>query len=218
MKLYIYDHCPYCVRAEMVGHYKQVHFQTVYLLNDDDDTCYRLINAKQVPILELDDGYAMPESLDIAQKFDLIGNPAKEMSPKKHADGIVEHINTVAIHTRCLLFPRNIMLEDLPEFATQSAKDYFQQNKEELIERTFQQAMQETPEHKAAVEKMLATLPPLPNSAQKNNMLGWDDVLIYPILRNLTAVKNLVFPQQVLDYMESVKRITNTHTYFDRAI
>lgn len=217
MKLYLYDHCPFCTRAEMVGNYKEIPYEIVYLLNDDEDTCYRLINAKQVPILELDEGNAMPESLDIAHKFDEIGNIAKTIAPQKNADTLLKHMGTVAMHIRCLLFPRNIML-DLPEFATQSAKDYFRNKKEKTIERTFEQAMEETPEHKAAVEKMLASLPELPDNAQKDSTLSWDDVLIYPALRNLTIVKGLNFSRPVLRYIESVKRITRTQTYFDRAV
>ena len=216
MKLYLYDHCPFCVRAEMVGHYKEVPFQTVYLLNDDEETCYRLVNAKQVPILEFDDGSAMPESLDIAIRFDIMGNTAKTITPKKGADAIVAHINTVAGATRCLLFPRDIMLEGLPEFATQSAKDYFRAKKEATIQRTFEQAMQETEQHKTAIEKMFATLPQLPS--HEDGCLNWDDVLIYPMLRNLTMVKGLHFPQPVLDYINNVSQMTKTHTYFDRAI
>lgn len=217
MKLYLYDHCPFCVRAEMVGNYKEVAYQPVYLLNDDEVTCYQLVNAKQVPILELDDGYAMPESLDIAHKFDVIGNAEKQIRPKKMADMLLEQIDAAGLHTRCLLYPGSIML-DLPEFATQSAKDYFQHKKEKALGFSFEQAMQETATHKAAVEKMLMTLLPLPDHATKDGVLGWDDVFIYPTLRNLTMVKGLHFPEPVLNYIEAVKRITHTHTYFDRAI
>ena len=201
----------------MVGNYKEVAYQTVYLLNDDEDTCYRLVNAKQVPILEMDDGSAMPESMDIAHKFNEIGNAAKIIAPKECADAVLDHINTVGIHSRNLIYPRNVMC-DLPEFAMQSARDYFQKKKEKTIEKSFAQAIQETPEHKAAVEEMLATLPELPGTAQNKGVLSWDDVLVYPWLRNLTIVKGLHFPEAVLDYMESVKCITNTHTYFDKAV
>ena len=215
MKLYLYDHCPFCVRVEMVAHYKEIPFQTVYLLNDDEQTCYRLVNAKQVPILEFDDGTAMPESLDIAIKFDIMGNAAKTITPKNNAETIIKHIDTAADASRCLLFPRDIML-DLPEFATQSAKDYFRAKKEATIKRPFEQAMQETEQHKAAVETMLATLPQLPE--QENGSLSWDDVLIYPMLRNLTMIKKLHFPQPVLGYINNVSHITKTQTYFNRAI
>lgn len=46
MKLFQYDHCPFCVRADMVAKYKQVNFETVYLLNDDADSCIVRVGKK----------------------------------------------------------------------------------------------------------------------------------------------------------------------------
>ena len=51
MKLYIYDHCPFCVRARMIFGLRDVAVDEETLLNDDEDTPIGLIGAKQVPIL-----------------------------------------------------------------------------------------------------------------------------------------------------------------------
>lgn len=217
MKLYLYDHCPFCVRAEMVAHYKQVPVEQVYLLNDDEASCFELIGAKQVPILQFDDGRAMGESLDIARKLDELGNPARVIRPHGDYLPIQEHMNQVRLSIWCLLFPRDIAL-GLPEFATQAARDYFQGKKEQIIQRTFAQALAETAEHRAVVEQMLASLPPLELPSAHGDTLGWDDVLLYPGLRNLSMVKGLAFPPAVRAYVEEVARLTDTDTYFDRAI
>ncbi|SEQ20267.1 MULTISPECIES: glutathione S-transferase N-terminal domain-containing protein [Pseudomonas] len=66
MKLSPYDYCPFCVRADMVANYKQVEREKIYLSNDDEATCFELIGAKKVPILQLNDGSRMGERLDIA--------------------------------------------------------------------------------------------------------------------------------------------------------
>ena len=216
MKLYLYDHCPFCVRAEMVAHYKQVPVEQVYLLNDDEASCFALIGAKQVPILQFDDGRAMGESLDIARKLDELGDPARAIRPHGNYLPVQEHMNAVRLAIWCLLFPRDIAL-GLPEFATQSARDYFQAKKEQIIQRSFAQALEETAEHKAVVEQMLASLPPLELPSAHGNTLGWDDVLLYPGLRNLSMVKGLVFPQAVRAYVEEVAQLTDTSTYFERA-
>jgi len=187
MKLYLYDHCPLCVRAEMVANYKEVPVETLYLLNDDEASCYRLIDAKQVPILEFDDGRAMGESLDIARVLDELGNPARPMRPHGDTAAIREHIEQAGTSINCLLFPRNIAI-GLPEFATQAARDYFQSRKEPMIQRPFTQALEETLQHKAAVERMLATLPPLERPSAHGGHLGWDDLLLYPTLRNLSML------------------------------
>lgn len=217
MKLYLYDHCPFCVRAEMVAHYKQVPVEQVYLLNDDEASCFALIGAKQVPILQFDDGRAMGESLDIARKLDELGNPAQVIRPHGDYLAIQEHMNQVRLANWCLLFPRDISL-GLPEFATQSARDYFQAKKEQIIQRPFAQALAETAEHQTVVEQMLASLPPLDLPSAHGNTLGWDDVLLYPGLRNLSMVKGLAFPPAVRAYVEEVARITATQTYFERAV
>lgn len=217
MKLYLYDHCPFCVRAEMVAHYKQVPVEQVYLLNDDEATCIELIGAKQVPILQFDDGRAMGESLDIARKLDELGNPQRLIRPHGDYLPIQEHINQVRLASWCLIFPRDIAL-GLPEFATQAARDYFQAKKEQIIQRPFAQALAETSEHKAVVEAMLTSLPPLDLPSTHGDTLSWDDVLLYPGLRNLSMVEGLAFPPAVRVYVEEVARLTETATYFSRAI
>ena len=217
MKLYLYDHCPFCVRVEMAAHYKKIPHEKVYLLNDDEANCLAMIGSKQVPILQLDDGQCIAESLDIARLIDQMNDDVPALRPLDMANTVTAHFDTVAMHTRCLLYPRNIMI-GLPEFATQSARDYFQHKKEKTIARTFAQAMQETAEHQAATQAMLAGLPALPAPAQHDNTLGWDDIMIYPLLRNLTIVKGLQFPPAVIDYIESVADLTQTDTYFDRAV
>ena len=52
MKLYIYDHCPFCVRARMIFGLRQIPVELIHLANDDEATPIGLIGAKQVPILQ----------------------------------------------------------------------------------------------------------------------------------------------------------------------
>ena len=70
MKLYVYDHCPYCVRARMIFGLKNLAFEKIVLLNDDESTPVGLIGKKAVPILIKENGEAMPESLDIVKYVD----------------------------------------------------------------------------------------------------------------------------------------------------
>ena len=50
MKLYIYDHCPFCVRARMAAGLRGLAVEQVILANDDEDNPIRMIGAKQVTI------------------------------------------------------------------------------------------------------------------------------------------------------------------------
>ncbi|WP_434136259.1 hypothetical protein [Pseudomonas luteola] len=105
-----------------------------------------------------------------------------------------------------------------PEFVTQSGRDYFQLRKEAMSERSFEQVLEEIPLHKQSAEKMLVGLKVLPIPADNGNTLSWDDVLIYPTLRNLTMVKGLAMPPHVSHYVESVAALTGTYTYYDSAL
>ena len=81
MKLFVYDHCPYCVKARMIFGLKSVPFELVTLLNDDEDTPISMIGAKMVPILEKDDGSFMPESMDIVGYIDAEKGGAPVLQP-----------------------------------------------------------------------------------------------------------------------------------------
>ena len=217
MKLYQYDHCPFCVRADIIANYKEISHEKIYLLNDDEKSCHDLINVKMVPILQFDDGKAMGESLDIVKVLDQHGSADKVLRPYHNHQPVTAVFDQVNLNINCLLFPRNISI-GLPEFKTQSARDFFQRNKEAIISRSFEQALSETAEHKANVEAALAKLPPLTLPGEQGNTISWDDVIIYPTLRNLTMVKELMFPAAVRQYIDEVTALTDSHSYFDRAI
>jgi glutaredoxin 2 len=213
MKIYQYHHCPYCVRVDMVANYKNLQHKKVYLLNDDEQTCFDLLNAKMVPILQFAEGSAIGESLDIVAKLDEQGDNNKIITPKVLSDDIETLFAPVKSSTRILTYPRTIML-GLPEFATQSAKDYFQAKKEKMIDMSFDIAMEISARHLAIVNTVLAQIPALPIS----QTLSMDDVLVYPNLRNLSMVKGLVFPATIKHYMEHIAAITKTELYFAKAI
>lgn len=216
MKLYYYDHCPFCTRAKMTAGYKQVPVEYIVLLNDDSETCMRLVQKKQVPILEFDDGSAMVESLDIAHKFDEIGDNKRVVFPaSKHQKVVTDQLAKVSPDINALLFPRNVKA-GLPEFATQSAIAYFQAKKEKTLGKTFDQAMKETATHKRNVEEALQNLSFHPNNM--NDTLSWDDVMIFPTLRNLTIVKGLEMPKNLSDYVAHISRLTGVQLYYDRAL
>ena len=46
MKLFIYDHCPFCVKARMIFGLKRLPIRLVTLLNDDETTPFNLIGQK----------------------------------------------------------------------------------------------------------------------------------------------------------------------------
>ncbi|VEA74095.1 Glutaredoxin-2 [Serratia rubidaea] len=76
MKLFIYDHCPFCVKARMIFGLQGKPVRLVTLLNDDEITPTTMIGKKMAPILQKDDGSYLPESMDIVHYIDrLDGKP-----------------------------------------------------------------------------------------------------------------------------------------------
>lgn len=70
MKLYVYEHCPFCIRARMIFGLKQIDFDLGIIMEGDIDTPTKMIGKKMVPILQKDDGSYMGESLDIVSYVD----------------------------------------------------------------------------------------------------------------------------------------------------
>ena len=53
MKLYIYEHCPFCLRTRMISGLKQLDMQYEVIMEGDAETPTRLVGKKVVPILQL---------------------------------------------------------------------------------------------------------------------------------------------------------------------
>ena len=215
MKLYIYDHCPFCVRARMIFGLRDVAVDEEVLLNDDEDTPIGLIGAKQVPILIKPDGTAMGESLDIVRFIDEYA--AKERLNETVRAEVQTWYDEVNEYYNKLVQPRDIKL-GLPEFATQAAIDYFVHKKEKTIG-NFDTNLANTKKYLARVHAHLAELEALVQSPEAlAGELGMEDILIFPVLRILTMVRGLEMPPKVLAYTLAMSEKSAVPLYFDRAL
>lgn len=214
MKLYLYDHCPFCVRADMVAGWRKLPVARVYLLNDDVQAHLDLIGVKMAPILQFDDDRAIGESLDIVQALDRVDTGGAHLDPWDQVSAQMAGLSSVGHAINCLLFPRNVRL-GLPEFATEGAIAYFTERKQDGIGMTFNQALAETPDHIDTVERMLAEMTPVDVPTAQLRM---GDVLLFPTLRNLTMVQGLTWPAWAQTYVTEVAALTGVQTYTDRAI
>jgi len=216
-RLYIYDHCPFCIRTLIVAHYRQVSdLEQVVLLNDDEDSCQRLIGQKMVPIFE-HQGVAIGESMDIAKLLDELGEGPKSLRPLQLSEAIQPHLQPVQAHSWALTFPRVTRI-GMKTFATESARNYFRRNKEAMLGCSFEQALAQTDTHKAVIEGVLAELPPLTLPSERDNTLSWNDVMNFPPLQYLTLVEGLAFPPRLQQWLHEVAELGGVELYFDRAI
>lgn len=93
MKLYVYDHCPFCAKARMIFGLKSLPLELTFVLEDDVETLTKLVGKKTLPILEKEDGSHLFESMDIVHYLDqhygeaLLGAPADNSAIKAWHDG-----------------------------------------------------------------------------------------------------------------------------------
>lgn len=175
MKLYIYDHCPFCVRARMAAGLFGADVEEVVLANDDEATPIGMIGAKQVPVLQKEDGSFMGESLDIVCHFDREGRLKDEVRPEIQA-----WLDKVGGYNNKLVQPRLIKI-GLPEFVTPEAVKYFTDKKEKSIG-SFSANLNKTAQY---LERINADLQELENlmdgtSDGINGGIGMEDILVFP--------------------------------------
>lgn len=216
MKLYIYDHCPFCTRARMAFGLYGIPFETVILANDDEATPIGLIGAKQVPILQKPDGTYMGESLDIVTFLGTLTDKvqlAGEIRPQ-----IQQWFKRVDGYYNRLVMPRDVQL-NLPEFAKQSAIDYFVAKKEAYIGK-FDENLRHTQTYLAQLDQDLAQLETLVLGEDNLNGVGasMEDILLFPVLRNLTMVRGVNFPQKTAAYIHAMSARCGVNLYFDCAV
>ena len=217
MKLYVYDHCPFCTRARMAAALRGVATELVYLPNDDEDTPIRLIGAKQLPILQKEDGSHMGESLDIVRYFYRQDSSALDEAVRPEIQAWVDAFGDWGNR---LIMPRDVQL-DLPEFAAESSVAYFKGKKEAWLEASFEQLLQETPRYLAQAQEALRVLDGLiaPNAGYANGThLSMEDILVFPLVRNLSMVKGAAYPDNVAYYVRAMSQAAKIPLFFDRAV
>lgn len=218
MKLYIYDHCPFCVRARMIFGLRNVPVEEIILLNDDEATPIGLIGAKQVPILQKPDGSHMGESLDIVRYVDEFAGQARlDETIRPAVQAWFDQASQPCNH---LVMPRDVRLEPpLPEFATAEAIAYFVQKKEQNIG-SFEQNLAETHTYLERIHLALPELAALLGGQPYLNgsAPGMEDIIIFPVLRNLTLVKGIAFPTKLQAYIERLSAESKVPLYSECAL
>ncbi len=205
-RLYTYDHCPYCVKARMIFGLKNQNFKHVVLLNDDEKTPISMIGVKMVPILQKENGEFMGESLDIIRYIDEKTAPQKMVW--KEDEFLMNQLKEASFDCYSLAMPRWVQSK-MEEFKTPSARQYFQNKKENMIG-SFSEALEKTENFKKNISPVLRTLD------QKLSGREWylgdevsvNDFHLFPFVRSLTIVKGFSLPQNLEKYAKNVSQKT----------
>jgi glutaredoxin 2 len=219
VKLFVYDHCPYCVKARMIFGLKEIPFELVTLLNDNEEIPIAMIGQKMLPVLEKDDGSFMAESMDIITYVDKIvefGEPI--VTPTKNDPTLMQWLAESRQYTYALAMPRWIAM-GLEEFATQGAIDYFKNKKQSSIG-PFAANVFITNSLADYAEAHLQKLETLIEGAESfwSSGLCEDDFHVFATLRCLTTVKELKFPKKLNHYMNVMSERSQVDLHWDRAL
>ncbi|MGG5837539.1 glutaredoxin 2 [Huaxiibacter chinensis] len=215
MKLYIYDHCPFCLKARMIFGLKNLPVELVTLLNDDEATPTRMIGKKMAPILQKDDSRYLPESMDIVHYVDkLDGNP---LLTGKQNPAIEEWLRKVNSYVNRLLIPR-FAKSAFDEFATPQARAWFVEKKEAAIGSFDEHLAHSAGLVKKISDDLRALDKLIVQSNAVNGELSEDDIHLFPLLRNLTLVAGITWPSRVADYRDNMAKQTQINLLSSQAI
>jgi glutaredoxin 2 len=215
VKLYIYDHCPFCVKARMIFGLKNIPVELNVLMNDDVDTPTRMIGQKMAPILQKDDSRYMAESMDIVHYVDKLDGTPLLTGARNPA--IATWLRKVNEYANRLLLPR-MAKASFDEFSTPEARAYFTEKKQASIG-AFDEHLAHSPgliknisDDLRALDKHIKA----PNAV--NGELSEDDIDLFPLLRNLTLVQGITWPTRVADYRDNMAKQTQVNLLTSMAI
>ncbi|WHN64632.1 glutaredoxin 2 [Cysteiniphilum sp. QT6929] len=215
MKLYIYEHCPFCIRPRIISGLKQIPLELIYLANDDEKSHIDLIGKKQVPFLQKDDDSFLVESLDICQYLNNFDNKPILSDEITTSTKLIELTTMLSNASKSLVYPSflNHPLNQ-QDFPTQSAKDYFERKKEKYI--GCFKANLRFPD--AAIESTQAILNELDklmtHTYASSNHVSWDDIMVFPILRNLGIISHLInIPENIKRYVKHLAHEADIELY-----
>ena len=167
-----------------------------------------------VSILEKDDGTYMPESLDIIEYINDIGENKINTQLSSEVQNWLNGCNDYFYR---LCMPR-WAAAPLEEFATESAKAYFI-NKKEAYVGPFKEQLDNSATLIELAENQLNELNQLLKSKPTANAeFSMDDIEIYTILRGLSIVKNLNYPELVEEYRLQMAKLTKVPLHVDISI
>lgn len=234
--LYVYDHCPFCVRVRVALGLKNVKHELRFLANDDAATPTRLIGQKIAPILEYKDS-VMKESMDIIQyceNLDEFG-PTNVILPATGRTDLKEWQSSVQNLLRGLQRPRYVATGLLPEFQQLDSRHAFITNhpmppfgKPEWKEMDLAEKLSIYAENMAKdpagdIEELnikLVELDDIIDSADHCSPEGvsLDDVDLFSRLRSITIIKDVEWPVKLRSYMDRMAELADLPLYDEMAL
>ncbi|WP_269583208.1 glutaredoxin 2 [Roseibium sp. Sym1] len=200
MKLLMFEHCSLCFRVRMIAALKGIVLEEQVVLDDDSAAMISLVGRRVIPILVRDDGTPMLESMDMVDYIEAMGDPV--LTGPERPD-IAELCARILKISPFLTMPRYPLL-NLPEMATASACAHFLARKLKVYE-DFEALKARTSDFIGELMPVLKDLDHRIESPEAvNGELSRDDIRLLPLLRSAAVVKDLVYPDKVRTYFETL--------------
>ena len=198
MKLYIYDHCPFCARVAYIAQSLGLNIELVSVDYDDAQTLIDLIGKKMVPVLQKDDGSIMAESLDIIAYFMDLKSNNEQREPSEQAT--LFQSRTFPL-TQQIGRPRWWNL-DLAEYRSAGAKKAWRVSKE-TEGFNFEELLEKTPQYVQLINPLLKDAELLLDLENGESSLPLvDQALYFSMLRGFYVEPSIEWPPELDRWME----------------
>mmetsp|Transcript_6464 Transcript_6464/g.11907 ORF Transcript_6464/g.11907 Transcript_6464/m.11907 type:complete len:317 (-) Transcript_6464:273-1223(-) len=230
-KVYVYDHCPFCVRVRMIYGLKKIRHDLIWLQNDDKETPMSM-HPKQKKVLPIVDkaGKILIESLDIVEAIDAdpkYGPPL--LLPASGRTDIDAWVKSTKTLMGKLSRPRYVQTY-LPEFAFKSARDAFVLNHpidktkfskgDQGIFQEYEEALKESDELIAAVNAKILEVENMIYSPEcvSPGGLSYDDITFFARFRGFTLIKGLKMGPRLTEYLNNMSALSEIPLYTGMAV
>lgn len=229
MTLHVYDHCPFCVKVELVLGWKELTYERkVYgygdSLGDPEKGLYdsgvRLTGKKQLPVLEVE-GKFIPESNNIISYLEGMQGPGKVLLPplsgRKDLNDFFSSKGKFKKALGILTRPEKIKMTHLTDWS-RSEDIKYAKAKYEAAGFDYAAAEAAKEENITIMNSLLEELDGMvySNEALTGGPCGlsWDDVVYLPQIRTLTMVEGLTWPKKLRAYTVNTLYRGNASSYF----
>eukprot|EP00933_Yihiella_yeosuensis_P043879 TRINITY_DN38894_c0_g1_i1.p1 TRINITY_DN38894_c0_g1~~TRINITY_DN38894_c0_g1_i1.p1 ORF type:complete len:306 (-),score=34.21 TRINITY_DN38894_c0_g1_i1:159-989(-) len=242
LKLHMYDHCMFCSRTRLVlGYLKVPYEQVVYGYGEgaDPEKCagtgydptggpVKLTGKKSLPVLEGDNvpvrngNKGLPESAEICSYVAAMAGSEHRIAPTTGRSDVADWFAKCRSVGSQLHRPRIVNMP-LKDFADPRDIEY---SKYSHVKSGFDydKALAATPELLKEISQVLSELEPMLRGETEDGIpclnawgFSMDDVNILSYMRNLTCVKDIVWPEKVRDYVDKTCSRAGMATYREHA-
>lgn len=237
--LFVYDHCPFCVRVRVAMGIKNVKHNIYFMANDDVKTPTDLVGKKIAPIFKFPEAdITMAESMDIIKLIDSDERfgPTDVIKPASGRTDLKEWQKSVQSLLRTLQRPRYVATGLVPEFQQLDSRHVFIKNHQlppydkaewkqemDMEEKLniYADAMASDPA--PLVEELNAKLVELDDKVYSVHYcteggMSLDDVDLWARLRSITIIKGVKWPEGLRTYMDNMSEIADIPLYDELAM